>query len=395
MNLLTLATRDWRANPGQSFLTVALTAIAMALLVVVLSFTRQIEGHMERDAQGIDLVVGAKGSPLQLVLSGVYHLDVPPGNVLLEDVDSLGQNPWVRRVIPLALGDSFRGFRIVGGSVAYPQLYRAELAAGVWYQEPMEAVIGSEVAERTGLLLHNEFVGSHGLTEGGHLHQDVAYTVVGIMAPTGTVMDRLIVTSVESVWWVHADHVQDDEQFDHPEVTVALIQYKSPMAAVMVPRLINSQSSLMAGSPPMEIARLMRLVGVGREALQGFAMLLFLAAGGTLLAGLLANLRVRRYELAVFRMLGARPRTLWAGVMVEAWLLATLGWLVGVVWGHGFVHLLGVWLTVNQQPSVSGLIWVTEEWWLLGLGCGVSWLAAAWPAWRASHLDVSRVLAEG
>ncbi|MBF0463313.1 MAG: ABC transporter permease [Magnetococcales bacterium] len=394
MNLMLLATRDVRANPGQAFLAAALSALAVAMLVVLLAFTGQMTDRLQRDARDIDLVVGAKGSPLQLILAGVYHLDVPPGNIPLQEVEVLAHDPLVRRLIPIALGDSFRGFRIVGAPTAYGELYQATLATGHWYADPLEAVLGAEVAARTGLTVEKTFAGSHGLTAGGHVHADMAYTVTGVLQPTGTVLDRLILTPVESVWWVHADHTGGEETFDHPEVTLALIQYRSPLAAVSLPRRINAQTALMAASPPLEIARLTQLMGVGQEVLQGFAWLLFVAAGGALLAGLLANLRHRRYELAIFRLLGASRGQLWAGVMIEAWLLATLGAVAGLLLGHGWVYGLGWWLAMQQQPVLDGTRFMAWEGWLVVLAWGIAWLAAAWPAWRASRLDVARVLAE-
>ncbi len=394
MNRITLATRDLRANPGQAFLSAALSALAVSMLVVLLAFTGQMADRLQRDARDIDLVVGAKGSPLQLILAGVYHLEIPPGNIPLHEVESLASDPLVQRIIPIALGDSFRGFRIVGASTDYGSLYQATLADGHWYEEPMEAVLGATIATRTGLSVGNTFAGSHGLTEGGDIHADMAYTVTGVLHPTGTVLDRLILTPVESVWWVHADHARTDETFDNPEVTLALIQYSTPLAAVSLPRRINSQTALMAASPPLEIAHLTQLMGVGKEVLQGFAWLLFVAAGGALLAGLLANLRHRRYELAIFRMLGASRGQLWAGVMIEAWLLATLGAVVGLLLGHGWVEGLGWWLARHQQPAIDGTQFMAWEGWLVVLAWIIAWLAAAWPAWRASRLDVAQILAE-
>ena len=161
---------------------------------------------MQREAAGIDLVVGAKGSPLQIVLAGVYHADVPPGNIPLAAVEELARDPRVREVIPMAMGDSFRGFRIVGTVPAFVAHYAARLHAGGLWAAPLEAVLGSEAAQRTGLAVGSSFAGSHGLAEGGGEHGDRAYRVVGVLAPTGTVIDRLVLTGMDSVWAVHDAH---------------------------------------------------------------------------------------------------------------------------------------------------------------------------------------------
>ena len=140
----------------------------MATITLVILLTQELDARLKRDAEGIDLVVGAKGSPLQLVLAGVYHADVPPGNIPLAAVESLRANPLVREVIPLALGDSFRGFRIVGTEPAFVAHYRGGAGARVaLWAAPLEAVLGSDVARATGLAVGATFAGSHGLAEGG------------------------------------------------------------------------------------------------------------------------------------------------------------------------------------------------------------------------------------
>src|SRR5690242_9624619 len=186
--------------------------------------TAQIEERMTRDARGIDLVVGAKGSPMQLVLSAVFHLDVPTGNIPLTEATKLAANRAVKKAIPLALGDSYRGFRIVGSSHDYPAHYGARIADGGLWAAPMEAVLGAEVAARSGLKIGATFTGAHGLGEGGDEHEKEAYKVVGILAPGGTVLDRLVLTSIESVWEVHEHGGQAPAQ---REITALLVQYAS------------------------------------------------------------------------------------------------------------------------------------------------------------------------
>lgn len=395
MNLFSLATRDLRANPLQAGLTVALTALAVALAALLASFSSQLADRLERDAAGIDLVVGAKGSPLQLVLAGVYHLDVPPGNIPWSAIGDLRTNPLVRRVVPLALGDSCQGLRIVGTDAGFLDLYGARLAAGRSFEEPMEAVLGAEAARRLGLTVGGEFVGAHGFTagEGAHVHADMAYTVTGILAATGTVADRLILTPVESVWWVHREHAAADEDFDREEeATIALVQYASPLAAAMLPRAINDATALQAAAPAYELARLLELLGVGGDALTGLALLLAVVAGLVLFAGLTANLRSRRAELAVFRLLGASRRQLFGSVVLEALLLGALGVAVGLALAHGLLAILAGWLVAAGRPVLNAGHWAPAETLAALAALGLAVLAALGPAWRVSRLDVAAVL---
>jgi putative ABC transport system permease protein len=179
-----------RRRPLATTLVVALAAIGIAIATLTLIVSSEIDGRLARDARGIDLVVGAKGSPLQLVLAGVYHADVPPGNIPLAAVEELARDPRVREVIPMAMGDSFRGFRIVGTVPAFVAHYAARLHAGGLWAAPLEAVLGSETAQGTGLAVGSSFAGSHGLAEGGGEHGDRAYRVVGVLA------DRTVIEAV-------------------------------------------------------------------------------------------------------------------------------------------------------------------------------------------------------
>ena len=207
MNSFLLGARTVRRRPLPAVLTVLLLALGIATVIVVLLFQRALEDRLGRDARGIDLVVGAKGSGLQLVLSTVFHADVPTGNVRLPELRDIARHPMVADVIPLSLGDSYGGFRIVGTSHDYVRHYGGRLADGRLWERPMEAVMGSRAARETGLHTGESFVGAHGL--GGVselLHGEHPFEVVGILHATGTVLDRLILTGSESVWVVHAVH---------------------------------------------------------------------------------------------------------------------------------------------------------------------------------------------
>ncbi|NDB00798.1 MAG: hypothetical protein EBY25_07655, partial [Betaproteobacteria bacterium] len=211
-----------------------LLSLGLASITFLILLGHQLSRAFERDLTGIDLVVGAKGSPLQLILSGVLHLDIPTGNVPLQAVRELEKNPLVASIIPISLGDSFRGFRIVGTSLAYPAHYQAALAQGQMWHAPMQAVLGAGAARALGLQPGQSFVGSHGLGAGGHTHGDLPYTVTGILAPTGSVLDRLILTDTASVWKVHETATAldaDDQKIleEERELTLALVRYRTPM----------------------------------------------------------------------------------------------------------------------------------------------------------------------
>lgn len=398
MNLLTLSLTYLRARALTSVLNLLLLALGIGTIVVLLLFSAQLEDRLTRDARGFDLVVGAKGSPLQLILSSIYHVDVPTGNIPLAEAEALRKHRLVRAAIPLALGDSYRGFRIVGTEHTYPAHYGATLAEGHLWQKPLEATIGAQVAAATGLRVGGTLVGSHGLAGEGEEHGEHAYRVVGVLAATGSVMDRLILTPVESVWLVHEEQhgAAGGEEADHEEdreITALLIRYASPLAAATLPRLINNQSALQAASPQFESARLLTLLGVGLDTLRAFGLLLIGTAALGVFVALYNAMQERRYDLALMRSLGATRGTLLRQVLLEGLLLAGAGTAVGIGLGHGVAELLGLLLPDARAMGLTGLAWLPQEFSLLLLAASVGLVAAALPAAQAYRTDIAATLA--
>ncbi|WP_421621405.1 ABC transporter permease [Alkalilimnicola ehrlichii] len=451
MNALRLTLNWLRFRPLPALLNLLLMALGTGTIALLLLYGHQLERQFTRDAQGIDLVVGASGSPMQLILSSVYHLDIPTGNIPERTARELADHRLVSEVIPLALGDNYRGHRIVGTDAGYVDLYRGELAEGRLWEQAMEATLGSAVAARHGLAIGDEIVGAHGLGGGhGHVHDYAPYTVVGILAPTGTVMDRLVLTSVQSVWDVHDDdhdhdheHDHEHDHSDHPEaghghdheadrahthepapdhdhghpagqghdhrepgaghddvatadqeLTALLVRYRSPLAAMQLPRAINAEAGLQAASPAYESARLMSMMGVGLDTLKAFGGVLLLAAGLGVFIGLYNALRERRHDIAIIRSLGASPRLVSGLVLLEGQLLALTGTLLGLAGGHLSAELIGRWIGRDRPLELTGLTWVPSEGWLLLIAAGIGLVAALLPAWQAYRTDIALTLSE-
>lgn len=404
MNIVTIGLAYLRARALNTALNMLLLALGVATIVLLLLATAQFEERMQRDARGIDLVVGAKGSPMQIMLSAIYHLDVPTGNISWKQTQEIAKHRMVRKVIPLALGDSYRGFRVAGTTPDYLAHYAAPLASGRVWEAPMEAVIGAEVAARTGHGIGATFNGVHGLGESGsHAHENHPYKVVGVLARTGSVLDRLIVTGYQSVWVVHAEHhdihdVKDIERQlpdEDKEFTALLLQYASPLAVATLPRYINNNTDMQAASPAYETARLFSIIGVGVDVLRGFALVLILSAGLSMFIALYNAMNERCYDLAVMRTLGAGPRRLMALLLFEGMLLAALGTALGLALGHILAEGLGFALKAAQQVEITGFAWVPEEFGVIALALVVGVLAAALPAWRAYRTDIAATLARG
>ena len=397
MNLLQLAWSYLRARPLGTLLNIFLLALGVGTIGFVLIVNGQVGESLTRDARGVDLVVGAKGSPMQLMLSGIFHLDVPTGNIPLHSIEELAANPMVRRVIPLSMGDSFRGFWIVGTTPDYIDLYHGEFASGKVWEDKMQAVLGSTVAARSRLGVGDRFVGSHGLTEGGPVHSDSVYTVVGVLKPTGTVLDRLVLASKESNWFVHEGNVTDPEELKviaaERQVTVLLVQYATPLAAVSLPRKINADTNLQAASPAYEAARLFRMIGVGADVIRAFGGVVLATAALSLFIALYHALNERAYDIAVLRTLGARPSSIAMMLMLEALILAVLGGVLGLLLAHGLAAVLAWWMTQKESLAIDPWAVSPAELWLLGPSLLAAALAALLPSWRAAQANISATLA--
>ncbi len=397
MKTIALSLRYLFSRPLAAGLNLLLLSLGLAAITFVLLTRAQIDRAFERDLAGIDAVVGAKGSPMQLILAGVFHLDVPPGNIPLAEVQALANDARVARLIPLSLGDSLRGFRIVGTTPDYPAHYGATLAQGRWWAQPMEAVLGMQVAQATGLKPGDSFAGAHGLGEGGDVHADVPYRVSGVLAPCGCVLDRLVLTATESVWQLHeASHAEDEEERrameEEREITLVLIQYRSPLAAVTFPRYVNSSTSMQAAAPAVEITRLLRMVGVGTDVLRGFGAVLLLTAGLSVFIALWNAVRERAPDLAMLRMLGASPAKVAALLLCEALWLAVLASLIGLAGGHLLTGLLGFLLQAEKSLTVTAWLWVGEEVWVPVIAVAVAGLAALLPTLSAYRVEAGQLL---
>ena len=389
--MIRLAWRYLWSSPLTTALNLLLLTLGLAAVTFVLRAGAQVEAGLRRDLAGIDLVVGAKGSPMQIMLAGVFHLDAPTGNIPLATLELLKRQPLVAQAVPLSLGDSFRGFRVVGTTPDYVDLYGAKLGQGALWTKPMQAVLGAEVARASGLKLGDRFAGSHGLT-GGDAHGDHQFEVVGVLAESGSVLDRLVLTDLASVWEVHGGHHDAHDEDEPREITLALVRYRSPLGAAMLPRWVNAQEGLQSAAPALETARLMRMVGAGTEVLRGFGIVLLIAAGLSVWVALLHAVRARQGDLAMLRMLGAPARRIAALIALEALLLAGLATVLGLAAGHGLVAGLER-LLAERQSLRLGPLGVSEAEWLVPLlAGGLALLAAAWPAWRAYRLDVTTLL---
>lgn len=418
MNIFLLVWNYLKAKPLSTALNVLLLALGVIVITIIFLFNRQLQQKISENSKGIDLVVGAKGSPLQLILCNIFHIDFPTGNIKLAEAESISKGRLVKKAIPLALGDSYQSYRIVGTTRDYADLYDAALADGAWWENNMEVVIGATVAELSQLRPGDKFASTHGLTTAGHSHEEKKFVVRGILQSRGNVVDNLILTNIESIWEVHEEHSGDDEgeheaHYDtHDsiftasplvpsvkagdstrEITSLLIQYRSPVAALQLPRVINGQTSMQAASPAFETARLFSILGIGIDILRVFAIILIAISSLSIFIALYNSLRERRYDLAIMRSMGAGRTKLLISVLLEGSILTVSGCIAGMLLAHGLLQAVSMWIPDFQRSGINGMIFYPEESFIAVGSFVLGIVCALIPAIQAYRIDISKVLA--
>ena len=334
-------------KPLNLLLSLLLLSMSVSLATFVLQLSQQLGGQLSKNIAPFDMVVGAKGSPLQLVLSSVLHVDAPTGNIKLKDVAKLQKHPYVKTAIPVSYGDSYKGFRILGTETSFLDHYEAKVSEGKRYKNPFEVVVGSNVALKLGLEVGDHFVSSHGLTSlANNTHDEHPFVATGILEPTGTVVDQLLVTSLESIWETH-NHEEEHHETENEnlaehdaekEITSLLVKFKSPLGMVQLPRFINENTDMQAALPGFEVQRLVGLLGSGVQIINGIALAILLVSGLSIFISLLKTIRERKQELALLRTYGFRTEQLLGLAFLEGIFLALFGFVLG--W---FLGRLGIW----------------------------------------------------
>lgn len=452
MYILRLALQKLFSRPVNTIFSIVLFAIGITIISLIILAEHSLNQNINRNFSGIDMVVGAKGSPTQLILSAVLHADYPTGNIPMDQALQLANDPHVRKAIPLALGDSYRGFRIAGAPVEYPMLYEAQLMEGRWYDAPMEVVLGFNVAAAIGLKPGDTFSGVHGFHEEGHTHDNHKYVVTAIIKPGAGVIDNLILTPVESVWMVHDTHDHNDEDEDHDpnhndadhdhdhdhpapiappadaalaaviakveagedisreemqiyqehrqqyitpstdssrEITALLLQFRSPAGLIQFNRIINESTSMQAASPALEVNRLLRLLSAGFNIFNILAWIIIVISGFNIFIHLWNTLKQNLQDIALMRVMGAGRIKVFLMMIFQGCVIAVTGWLAGILISR-FIWLL---LPDFQFITYTSMMWFSyEELLVLLYALATGIIGSAIPAWSAYNTDVHFIL---
>ena len=418
MNIFKLSIKNIVSKPLNSILSLALLIFGIGIISLMLQLNSLIKTQMDNNLKGIDMVVGAKGSPLQLILSAVYHIDSPTGNISVEDAKKIKNNRMVGSSIDLLYGDNYKGYRIVGTEQKFLDLYKAKIKEGRKWENPFEVVVGSKIYSKLNINIDDELVSSHGLRETGEEHADQLFKVVGLLEPSNSVIDQLIVTSPQSIWDLHDDHdhgseeheeehdheheeehdhehdKQHDHEHDDKEITAMLIKFKSPMNIIQFPRQINEDTNLQAAVPSYEISRLFKLFGFGIETLTYLAYLIIIVSAFSLFINLFNSMRERKYEMALIRTLGSSRRQLSMMIIFESLILTTIGFFIGLLVSRLGVMFVSSLMEESLNYNLKSFGILNEEFWLLGLSIFIGLISSIIPALQVYNLNISETLAD-
>lgn len=425
-----LAWKNIWFKPLNTILSVILLTASVAIISLLILLQEQFEKQFSSNIDGVDVVLGAQGSPLQLILSSVYQVDAPTGNISYDDAKIWMKHPFVKSAIPLAFGDNYRGFKIVGTTPEYLEKFGGRVISGKIFNKNLEVVVGSEIAKKLNIKVGDKFFGSHGDALEGEVHEEFEYVVSGIASETGKVVDNLILSNIQSVWLMHEnhEHSQAEENPDHgeeghihfegdehehhdhdhekqketattvsengKEITAVLIKFRNKMGFVTWPRLVAQNTKMQAASPAVEINRLFSLFGIGLEALQYLAYGIMMISGISIFIALYNTLKERKYEFALLRVSGASRLQLLSLVLFESILLCFTGFILGTIVGR--IALVLISSTTDEQYKMTfdpfAFVW-EKEGILFIVTIFVGIVAALIPAVKAYRLNISKTLA--
>ena len=395
----------WR-NKFSSILSIILISISILILSSVYFVESQIDKQFNSNLDRIDMVLGASGSPLQLILSSVFHLDNPTGNINFEKAKKWMNHPFIDKAIPLAYGDSYNGIRIIGTDYQYFKHYKAKLHQGNFFNKDFEVVLGSLVAKNKSLKIGNTFYSSHGNDPNGEVHKEKKYKVVGILEPTEKVIDQLIISNIPSVWRIHENHenldhdknnlhaksedLHESYKEDKREITAVLMCFRNPMAIIQFPRLIKKKNpEFQIAIPINEVNRLLNLIGFGLEGLKFFCLGILIISAFSIFISILNNLKDRQYELAILRSMGISRLNLFLLIQLEAIILSITGFLIGLILSKCAIFYISA-----QSPLITQVNFLDIKVdLLLGVFCLIAGLIAGLiPALKIYFIRISKIL---
>ena len=396
--ILNLIYRSLRQHALSPVVTAGSIALAAGLLLTVWVVKTQSQAVFAATNSGFDAVLGARGSKLQLVLNAIFHLEASPGNIAAKDYEMIRRHPAVKAAIPIAVGDNYYGWRIVG---TVPELFTdIEYAPGRHYAVArggrfftlgrMEAVAGAYAAKQLGWQTGTTFKPYHGLAFDPQQQHDELYTVVGVLEPTNTPVDRVIWIPLEGV-----QTMKGHNPLAATELSAVLIQLRAPAAGLMLNNLLNASGGRLTFAYPigMIVAELFNKIAWLDRVLTLIAWLVAVVASGSVLVSIYNSMSARQRDIAILRALGARRRTIFGSVVGEAAVIGLMGAGAGFAVFAGLGALVAALIQGQTGVVLEPLRWNPVFWWSPAVFVGLCVLGGIVPAIKAYRVPVAETIA--
>ena len=410
MNILKISISNLKSKPFYTFLGVFVLALSIALLLGVKQLKKSFNNQIDKHLAKIDMVIGAKGSPLQLVLASVLHLDDPTGNISYNAAKKIVNHPLISSAIPISYGDNYKNYRIIGTTNPFMSLYDARLASGRLIQNSLEVVLGSNVANHLELKLGDTFFSSHGLIDQTLNVHSEKFTVVGVLAPTQKVIDGLIITSLESIWDVHesdaenmtanthAKHYDSHDDHDHGaeemhrDITSLLVSFKSPRAYLTIPRKINKTTRMQAVLPKYELNKLYEYTSIGFETISLIAYIILIISCTTIFISLYKMVKERAFDLAILRTYGASNLQLILMLLYEGLIIIVMSFILGVFLIKIAFYIIGYYTESNYHKNILVELSIYDVLQLVFLICILVIIAIVLAIYPLIKMNISTIL---
>lgn len=405
-----LSLRSMRNRLFSSLLTIFSIALSVCLLISIERIRLGVKQHFERTLSGMDLVVGPRGGSLQVLLYSVFHVGSPNNNISWHSYEDLRAHPEVSWTIPISMGDSHRGFPVIGTDENYFGHYQIaglplSFSEGRAFDgKASEAVIGSAIAKKLKYKVGDPIILSHGMGETSfHQHDDHPITIVGILNESGSPADQSVHVSLRSLEAMHHDHDEEadhehahDHEHEHGDerapISAFLVGLKAKQGVLSFQRMVNDyeEEPLMAIVPGLTFMELWSLMSTADTALFLVSILVIFAGVLGMLSAMLSALENRRREIAILRALGARPRTIFSLFLSEAVILGLLGFAVGLVLASGLIYGLQPFLVRHygfHMPILKASVFECALFLAVLALASLAGLIPAWKAYRQALTD--------
>ncbi|MGF1774343.1 ABC transporter permease [Vibrio wakamikoensis] len=408
---LKLAWKSLLNRKTTALLTILTVAISVILLMGVERIRTQAKSSFANTISGTDLIVGGRSGQVNLLLYSVFRIGNATNNIDWKSFEEFSNHRAVKWAIPISLGDSHRGFRVMGTNHSYFEHYQygqkqhLSLSKGEEFDSLFEAVIGSEVAKKLGYDIGTEIIIAHGISDVGFSrHENTPFKVVGILAPTGTPVDKTVHVSLEAIEAIHVgwesganlgnnpSKEQLLEMDFHPkQITTMMIGLKSKIQTFALQRQINTykQEPLSAILPGIALHELWGMMSVAEQALLIVSVFVVVAGLMGMLSSLLTSLQERRREMAILRAMGARPRHVFVLLISEATVLTTIGIICGVGGMYAMLAVAAPIITSSYGINIALSGISSHEWMLLGFVQLAGIIIGFFPALRAYRQSLS------